>query len=361
LKNRRIFLSCGDPSGDFHAARLVPELRKRNAVVHALGGRRTEAAGAELLENIVKESVVGFWESLKKFGYYRGVLEKTKKYLTRNPADALLLVDFWGFNSHLGEWAGKRGIPVYYYISPQVWASREGRAERIKRWVRKMFVVFPFEEDFYRKKGIPVRFVGHPLLDVVPPPLDALPQKVSVGVLPGSRNQEVKSLFPLFCELCGRLRRDFTGSEFFLFAHPDIDWSEIEIPGYFTKVSSDEFYEKRRELLFALTASGTATLENTLLGIPMAVFYRLSFFTYQLARRLVRVPYIGMPNILSGKLLVPEFIQHLDPELIYPVLKKNIENRAGLTGIREELLKLRGSLGRPGVAERVAGCLLDDL
>jgi len=321
--------------------------------VFAVGGDRVEEKGAVLIENIVKESTIGFYESFKKVFYYKKVFNKVKEFLLGNKVEAVILVDFWGFNSYLGEFANSVGIPVFYYISPQVWASREGRIKKMKKWLKKIFVAFPFEVEFYKNYGIDVTFVGHPLLDIMPEPLGEFSEKIKIGVFPGSRAQEVNYLYPCFIEVIKKLKENFKDLEIYLFSHPDVDYSKFLIPDFVNIVREDKDYTLRKSLTFALVSSGTTTLENTILGIPMIIAYKVSFLTYLIAKMIVKVKYIGMPNILYNGEIVPEFIQKLDVEQISKKAVDLLEDRNNLLKIKEELLKLRDKLGSKGVSKRV--------
>jgi lipid-A-disaccharide synthase len=269
-----------------------------------------------------------------------------------------VLVDYYGFNIHIGKKAKELGIDVYYYISPQVWASRKKRIAKIARVVKKMLVILPFEEKLYRKHGIDAEFVGHPLIDMVPEPVisdSSTNAKPVIGLFPGSRKHVFDKHLPILLESARLIQKELD-CDFKLFVAYENLLKNKTVP---YEVVKEKGYAKRRELSFAITTSGMVSLETALLGIPMAIMYKLSSFNYFLARLLVKVPYIGMANILLNSEIVPELIQKkAEPAVISKKVIEILRNKNALNTMKENLLALRKMLGKPGVSARAAKIIL---
>jgi len=351
-ESKKVFISCGEISGEIHARNLSRQFIENGFEVYGIGGKGLEDIGVILVEDVVSKSTIGFFEAIKNIYFFKKLLKKIEKLFDKEKFLCVILVDFWGFNKFVGRVAKKYGLPVFYYISPQVWASRERRIIVMKKWVKKIYVAFPFEVEIYKRYGVDVRFFGHPLLDVLPEEGEFSLEKLRIGIMPGSRNQEIRKLLPLFLKICERIRKDFKNSEFYLFKVKGIDYSSFKIPDCINVVYDND-YETRRKLNFCLCASGTATLENALLGIPMVIVYRVSLLTYFIARMIVKVKFIGMPNILAGREIVPEFVQDIDENKIYEKVYEILSKRDKILNMRKELLSLRKNLGTSGVARRV--------
>jgi lipid-A-disaccharide synthase len=270
----------------------------------------------------------------------------------------LVCVDYYGFNSRVLGLAKSAGVPAYYFISPQVWASRAGRMHVLKRLVRRMLVIFPFEERMYREAGVPCTFVGHPLLDLIPEPEPraGLAPPFTVGLLPGSRASEVRRHLPVFLGALDRLRRRFPSTQARLFASPHLpDAAYAQAAGQ-AELVREEGYARRGGLDLALCSSGTATLENALLGVPMVVVYKMSWPTYAVARALIRVKHIAMAG------LVPELIQDAaTPQSVAAAALALLEDPGRHESLRQDLLALRRVLGEPGACARAAGEVLGSL
>ncbi|MBI3300055.1 MAG: lipid-A-disaccharide synthase [Elusimicrobia bacterium] len=371
---KRVLIAAGDPSGDLYASMLVAELRRRSPGITfaAVAGPLTRSAlgpGDEFLEDLASLGVTGFVEPVRRLPRFARLRGRLDALLARGGADAVLCIDFWGFNSTILEAARARKVPAYYFISPQVWASRPGRVARIKKCVRKMLVIFPFEETLYRQKGVPVKWVGHPLLDLLPTPRRERPltDPLRLGLLPGSRLSELRRHLPLFLSALGRIARDYPSLEVTVFAAqplPDLHYRRLlagfRLPGGGRpRIVRETDYAERARQDLVLSSSGTATLENALLGLPMVVVYKLSWPTYLLARALIKVRHIAMPNLLAGKALVPELIQHeATPAGVAAAALGLLEDPRRLYALRAELLALRELLGGPGAIARAAETLL---
>ncbi|MBC8436297.1 MAG: lipid-A-disaccharide synthase, partial [Candidatus Omnitrophica bacterium] len=287
--------------------------------------------------------------------------------------DAVILVDFSGFNLRLAREINN-SVPVIYYISPQVWASRRGRLKSIKKYISRMIVLFKFEEKFYKKYGVEVDCVGHPLLDIVKPSmgkkelLDSLKFKDSrttIALLPGSRKSEVENILPLMLKSAKVIRRKLLGSAQFLIAKsPQVKWDIynrliIKAGKLDLKIVEGKTYDCLNAADFALVASGTATLETLIMQKPFVIIYRLSLLNYLLYLPQVKIPYIGMVNILAGKKIVPEFIQFgATPQKIAKETLRILKDPARLEQMQKELARAKASLGEPGASLRAAHCVV---
>ncbi|MBL8023496.1 MAG: lipid-A-disaccharide synthase [Elusimicrobia bacterium] len=362
----RILFVAGDLSGDQHAADVAAEAKARGAEIAALGGPALKKVADLWLGDLVSESVMGFWEPIKKIPVFFHFLNRVlRPALDQFKPDMVVPTDFYGFNRFVAQTAKAAGRRVCYFVSPQVWASRPGRVQTLKKCVDRMLVIFPFEEKLYRDAGVPVTFVGHPLLDRLPLVSGEIPLKVepTVGLLPGSRPGEIRRLLPVFLQVAERLP---SGTRFVLFAAPNLSNAFYDgfleshrLRGRFLEVVRDENHEWRRGVDVALACSGTATLENALLGLPTVVAYKTSWPTYALARSLVQVKNIAMPNILAGKILMPEFIQsRATPPLLAEAVQRLLVHPEHRRSVRAELLALRGILGGLGAAGRAAETIL---
>ena len=311
--------------------------------------------------------VSGFSQPIKQFFKLKDILIKTVyPILERHDVDAVVLIDYYGFNIHVAEKAKKEGIPVFYFVSPQVWASRRWRIRRLAKSVTKMLVIFPFEKELYENQGVPVEFVGHPLLDAIDKMgVNAANPNGSLrlGLMPGSRVREISRHLPLLLESFDILKKNLGNIEGLLFAVDGIEDSFYQkyLKGSSIKLVREENYKERLGLILCLTASGTATLENALLGIPMVVIYQTSWLTYLIARLLIQVPYISMPNLLSKREVIPELIQHrASLENIVRTASLYLSDPSLLERTREELIKLKQVLGKPGAYDRAAASVLKE-
>ncbi len=359
-------IAAGDPSGDLHGSRLIAALKKLKPSVKiaAIGGPFMREASDEFLDDLAGEGIVGFLEPLLKMPRLLNTAFKIRDFLNERRAKALICIDYYGFNRRLLQFALKARVPAYYYISPQVWASRPYRVRVIGSLVKKIFVIFPFEEKLYRDAGVACEFVGHPLLDIIPEPKikTEIPRDPLIGILPGSRKSEVSRHLPIFLESFKAFKKHFPGARAMIFAARALSDSSYQVQDLGIEIVRESDYQKRALLDGAFCSSGTATLENALLGIPMVVAYQMSWPTYFLARSLIRVPYIAMANILAGKKIVPELIQdQVHPEALAEALSHFWESPQNYLGAREELMALRKRLGNPGVSERVARALIDSV
>ncbi|OGS40755.1 MAG: lipid-A-disaccharide synthase [Elusimicrobia bacterium RIFOXYD12_FULL_66_9] len=358
-----LLIVAGDPSGDLHASNLIKALKRQDtgARVAAVGGPLCREAADEFLEDLASRGVTGFLEPVLKVPFLLRLGSRLKTFLAERRPAALVCVDYYGFNRRILPMAQAAGVPACYFVSPQVWASRPGRIKILKRLVRKMLVIFPFEEKLYREAGVPVEFVGHPLLDLIPEPSHHTPDADTplLGLLPGSRSSELKRHIPLFYEAFRLLRKTRPGMRGLVFASPNQPDSAYGLLPEGVEIVRESDYERRAALDLAICSSGTATLENALLGVPMVVVYKLSWPTYAIARALVKVKHIAMANLLAGRGVVPELIQRdATPERVAAEAARFLDDADLWTRTREDLLAVRRSLGEPGCADRAARAVL---
>ena len=366
---KEIMLVVGEASGDAHGARLVQALHRRDPQVKIYGvaGEQLRRSQFEELFNVSQLTGMGLVElatNLRNVWRAYGLLKRILK--VRRP-NLLILIDFPEFNLRLARFAKSLGIPVLYYVSPQIWAWRKNRVRQIARWVDHMAVIFPFEADFYERHGVKVSFVGHPLLETVKADtgreetlakLGLDPERPVIALLPGSRHGEVTRHVPPMREAAVQLARE-RNAQFLCIRAATINGAELRSllngTGVRIPIVEEDRYGAVHASDIAWTASGTATVEIALLGRPMIIMYRLSWLTYFIARWLVRVDHIGMVNLIAGERLMPELIQRdVNPERIVAETRILLDDAKMRTGITDKLAKLRQRLGTPGAAERVA-------
>jgi lipid-A-disaccharide synthase len=323
-----------------------------------------ERAGMALRYDLAGRAIMGFTEVVTSFGFIRKLFYETVDRMREAPPDVLVAIDYPGFNLRLAAKAKGMGVPVVYYISPQVWAWKKGRMRVIARTVEKMLVILPFEEALYRASGVPCVYVGHPLLDHIASVRIRGIYKggLVVGLLPGSREQEIQRILPVMLETARGLRNAYPEARFVTPCVDDERAAQIRaIAGDFPiEPAVGQTYEALAAARFCLVASGTATVEAALFGVPMIVLYKVSGVTYRIARRLVRVDAIAMVNILAGKRIVPEFIQHeAEASTILPEALDLMEDTPRRAAMIEELRRVRDLLGGPGASHRAAREVLD--
>ncbi len=367
--SKKILIIAGDPSGDIHGANLIRNLQQiyPQLEIYVLGGEKMQAEKINFLYNLVDLTVIGFFEVLKKIGDFWKVFNLVKLFLKKEKPDAIVLIDAPGFNLRVANVAKKMGIPVVYYVSPQVWAWGKNRIKKISRLVKKMLVFFSFEERMYKREKIDVSFVGHPMLDVINPDknksqicsmLGLKEENPIIGIMPGSRKQEIDYLLPEMLNISKIIISRIPQSQFVfpLSGNISMDYiKQFKIPEESFKVVRDKDYNIRNIMNVALVASGTATLENACLGVPMIIMYRVSRISYFLAKRLIKVPYIGLVNIIAGEKIVPEFIQdEIKSEAIAQKALTWLKSPQTLLEIKEKLHIVREKLGKPGASRRAA-------
>lgn len=374
---RNILIIAGDVSGDLHAANLIKAFKRQDPEMQitAIGGKRMQAVSDRFMYDLAAAGATGFIEPVKKMPLWIKLLSQIREYMeTQNPV-AIVVVDFYGFNHQVLGMAKHRNIPAYYYVTPQVWASRQYRAKKLAMLTKKMFVIYPFEPAFHQKFGGNAVFVGSPLVDIMP---DAQPKSYDIadpknhawklGLLPGSRGGEIKRHTPVFYQTFKKVLKEFPNTQAYLFILPDADEKVFldligEKPHENFHIVKDNNYELRRQMDFLLSKSGTATLENAMLGIPMLVAYKMFWPTYRIAKAVIKVPYISLVNLLAqNPPLVKEFIQgDANVNALSAEVMALFQNPQRLKAMHEELMKIRASLGEKGVAARAAENILGDI
>jgi lipid-A-disaccharide synthase len=371
-----IMIVAGEASGDMHGGHLVRSLRQQvpDLLISGMGGAELEKQGVEILYDAAKMGVVGLSEVLAHLKDIRLAMRILEERLRSERPDLLILIDYPEFNLILAGKARKLGIPVFYYVSPQVWAWRSGRIRKIRKRVDRMAVILPFEEEFYSRHGMAVSFVGHPLMDGV---VTSEPRKLflqrhgidpgatTIGLLPGSRQKEIASLLPTFLEAAKLLAGEVPQPIFLLPLAPTLSRSDLERHGLAAssldiRIISENRYDLMASCRAVMTASGTATLELAILGVPMAVCYRISPLTYFLGRRLIKVDFVSLVNLVAGRQVVPELLQeNATPAAISAALRPVLCEPGKHAEVCRGLAEVRDKLGKPGASDRAARAALE--
>jgi len=360
-------LVVGEASGDVHGANLVKALHRQdgNLKIFGVAGEQLQQTDFEAIFNVSQLTGMGLVELAGNMKNIWQAYQVLRGALKQRRPDLLILIDFPEFNLRLARIAKSLRIPVLYYISPQIWAWRRGRVRQIAESVDRMAVVFPFEVDFYRRHGVNVTFVGHPLLETVAVQktreavlarYDLDPAKKTIALLPGSRHGEVSRHLPTMLAAAAQMQAT-DKAQFFCLRASTIDVGDLRamIADSRIPIVEQDRYDAVRAADVVWTASGTATLETALLTRPMVIVYRMSWLTYLIARLLVRVEHIGMVNLIAGKRLVPELIQNdFNPQQLISESRRMLNDDKARSAIIEELTRLRECLGSPGAADRVA-------
>jgi lipid-A-disaccharide synthase len=371
---QRLLLVAGEASGDLHGSNVAHALLAQRPSLRLLGvgGSRMRAAGVELLCDIRDLAVVGAVEALHSVRTLWRTYQMLLEQVAREPVDAVLLIDYPGFNLKLAKALAQHGTPVLYYIAPQIWAWRPSRIQKIQRRVRKLFVILPFEAPLYQQAGIDVEFVGHPLLDLVQPThakadicarLDLNPSAPIIGLLPGSRHSELQYLLRLMLEAAARISAQVRDVQFILPLAETLEPAEVkdllDATPLTVRLVQRQTYEVMQVADVLLATSGTVTLEAALLGAPMIIVYKAHLLTYLLARVVMRTPWIGLPNIIAGRSIVPELWQYaVTAENMATQVLSVLTQPEHAATMRAELARIRSQLGSPGVPERVASGIL---
>ena len=369
----KYFIIAGEASGDLHAANFVKALKDfdENAQVEGWGGDLMSQAGVTVLKHYKELAFMGFVEVAKNIRTILGNFKICKSDILAFQPDVVVLVDYPGFNLRMAKWLKTKGIKVYYYISPQIWAWHQSRVKNIKKHVDKMFVILPFEQEFYAKHGMKVDFVGHPLLDVVAdytPSVNlyeaySLAQKPIIALLPGSRKQEIQLVLPEMLSVI----ESFTDYQFVIAGAPSQEES------FYQKVMEDHSLTQKIPIIFgktydvlaqaqaAIVTSGTATLEAALFEVPQIVCYKGSSISYAIAKRVVKVDYISLVNLIAKKEIVKELIQkELNRQNLNEELKIILEEDK-ISTIKKSYKELKVQLGRVGASKRLASLVFKHL
>jgi lipid-A-disaccharide synthase len=371
-------ISAGEASGDRLGAGLARAIRRLRPEVDlvGMGGREMEQAGVRIVQDASEVAVVGFFEVLSHLGDIRRAMKRLRSVLERESPDLLVPVDFPDFNLRLAGRAAEAGVPVVYFVSPQLWAWRRGRVRHIRRLVRRMLVLFPFEERFYREAGVPVTFVGHPVVERLEGSgrggelLEGAgfdPARPVIALLPGSRMSEIRRLLPVMLDAAARLKGDRPELQFLVVRAGTIGREYLERAALASgvadlRVHDGDYPEILTGCAAGAVASGTATLESALAVMPMVVVYRMSPPSYLLGRMLVQVEHVGMVNLVAGRRVVPERIQgECTGENLARDLAAYLDDPGTVRSVRRDLAEVRVKLGGPGALERAAEAVLSEL
>lgn len=365
-----IWFSAGEASGDLHGAELMKAMKANEPTITftGMGGSAMAAEGLDIRYDMDLISLVGITEILGGLPKILLLLRRIKQTLAEVRPRAIILIDCPEFNFRIAKMASRLGIPVYYYISPQIWAWRSGRVHFLRKHIRRVICILPFEKPFYEKFGVDVDYVGHPLMDVLPfEELDSIPvDDKRIGLLPGSRSKEIASLLPVFGETARILAKK----------HPDLRYVMVCAPGRNKEhlmdlwpedipvecVEPDNRYATFRSCRLMLAASGTVTLETALIGTPAAVAYKVSRISELVGKLLVNVDFISLPNLIMNKEVYPEFIQkEANARNLAEQAMQWLDNQDAYAEMQQDLAELRTKVGEPGAASRAASIILNDL
>jgi lipid-A-disaccharide synthase len=369
---------AGEASGDLHGAELARELMKLDSSLSlsGIGGTGMAAAGVTLFCDISRLAVMGFIEVISRLKDIRAAMKILENQFKFNKPDLLVLIDYPGFNLELARRAKKYNIPVLYYISPKIWAWREGRIKSIKAYVDRMAVILPFEKNFYQGHGVEVDFVGNPLLDQVYPTLESNEFKsrykierdaTVIGIMPGSRKQEIAKLLPVFIQTALLLNKKIKKCTFLLPMASTLTEDDLKEHGakddrLDIRIIKENRYETMAACDAAMAASGTLTMELAILQVPMVVCYRVSKLTYFLAKSIVKVEFASLVNLVAEKEVVPELLQQkATPENIYRKILPLLLNRETRDAMKQEFAHVVKQLGEPGGSKRTAALAMEML
>ena len=372
----KIMFSAGEASGDIHAASVAKALKTQYPDVEMLGmgGAKMEAEGVKIVYHIDQLGIIGLVEIIKALPKFFALRDHLKEVMIKEKPDVLVCVDYPGFNMRLMKVAKQLGIPVVYYIAPTIWIWHNSRGKDIAKYVDRVASIFPMEAEAYEKWNAPVTFVGNPLIDIVKPTMtkeegmkyfNASEDAYRVLLMPGSRNQEVASLLDIILMAAKDLEKDGVlpegkkGFQFFLpRAHTisrDVLEEAIAKHGLDVQITEELTYDVMQICDAAVAASGTATLETALMGLPTILLYRVAPVTYFIAKFVVGIDIVGLPNIIMGREVIPEVLQGaVTPARVKQELVKLMTDRAYEQKMRQDLLEVKHKLGEPGAVERVA-------
>lgn len=369
--SKNIMMVAGEVSGDYIGASLVKELKQldRSINIFGLGGDRMQEAGMNILYNIKRMAFLGFAEVIKHLPFIKQVQSELIEIIKKENIKYAVLIDYPGFNLNFAKKLKTIGVKIIYYVSPQIWAWGGGRIKKIKKLVDKMLVVFPFEEDLYRKNNINVELVGHPLIERITEysylSREELQRKFNLQdkdiilVMPGSREHEITKIFPEVIKAAIRIAEEYDMQAVIACS------SNIDENIFYSSASSHDFivvkgftYDLMKYSKIGIIKSGTSTLEAGLFGLPMVIVYKTSLLTYLIGKNLVRVDAIGMANIISGEKVVPELIQNeVNNKTVYSECKKILSDENLYSGIKRKLELLKEKLGSAGASARAANII----
>lgn len=370
MKKTKIMIIAGEASGDLQAANLIRSLKSinPNIEIFGIGGKKMQAEGVEIIYDITNLAIVGFFEVLRHIGTFKKLFVNLSMLLETRKPDAVILVDYPGFNLRFAKAVKEKNIPVIYYISPQLWAWGENRIHEIKRYVDKMIVIFGFEENIYKEAGIKVSFVGHPFLDIV----KSLWKKdetirtahlkhdsVKIALMPGSRKKEIEKHLPIMLQACDIIKSKIPNAEFIVSKIKELDQHLYNKIMHKSKIKLHSLDNRPYEIMdiadMVIVSSGSATLEVAIMEKPMVIVYKTSFLTWLFARNLIKITDIGLVNIVARQRIVPELVQFdVTPKNIAEECLSILTNPKKIHGIKENLRKVRSKLGDQGASSRAA-------
>lgn len=375
--DHKILIVSGEPSGDLHASNLVRDIKKLNPNVKffGMGGSLSRGCGVDVVFDISRLALVGLLEVLKNIFIVKKAYETVLAKVDSERPDLAILVDYPGFNLRLARDLHRRSIPVIYYISPQVWAWGRDRINIIKKYVKVIIVFFKFEEELYRTYNINAAFVGHPLIDIVKvsrgredtfKKYSLSEEKTTIALLPGSRPLEVNNLLSLMISASGIVADKLKTVQFIIAKHPDLPIelykNALKGSGIEVRIAEGDAYNVLSIADFAIVASGTATLESAIIGTPLIIVYRASLLTFLLYKIVIRIPFLGIVNIIARKEVAPELLQfNATTENIAAKTLEIIGDKNRLKAMREDLRVIRSSLGASGASQRAAGIVAANL
>lgn len=366
----KLYLVAGEASGDSRGVELMRALRERIPNIHlsGAGGPQMKANADGPFLDWADEAVVGLWDVLKKYGYFKSQMDRMVAEIVAMQPDALVLIDYPGFNLRLAK-AARALLPqtrIIYYISPQVWAWNRGRIPKMARFLDLMLCIFPFEKPLYEASGLKTEFVGHPMLDsLARKRLDIERDPQLVALLPGSRGKEVRKIFPVMLEAAREMKKLNPHLRFATAAaSPALaeEMKAIADSDSICEIRIGQAHELMQRAIAGMVCSGTATLESAYFGLPMAILYKVAWLTWVIAKRLVRVPHIGMPNILAGREIIREFLQdQAKPDAIAREMLRLLRDAEARTTLQKDLAAVIEGLGSSGAAARAADAIAHHL
>lgn len=370
----KLYLVAGEASGDARGAELIRALRERDSSIEffGAGGREMRALVGDHFVDWADEAVVGLWDVLKKYGYFKGQFDRMLKELATIQPDALVLIDYPGFNLRLAREAHRRfpGLKIIDYISPQVWAWNRGRIPKMARYLDLMLCIFPFEKPLYEESGLHTVFVGHPILDsLAAKKTGATRDPHLVGLFPGSREKEVRRIFPVMAEAAIRmkslhpeLRFEASAASHQLADRMMATLDQLGQSEDFCAVTVRASHDLMQRAIAGMVCSGTATLEAAFFGLPLCVVYKVAWLTWIVGKQLVRVPFLGMPNVLAGREIARELLQSdATPEALAQATLRLVTNAEHREALQADLRAVIVGLGESGAATRAADAILEEL
>ena len=375
--DKKIVIIAGESSGDLHASHLIKNLQQisDNIKVSGLGGKLMKEAGAKIYFDLTDIAVIGFFEILKNLSKFKTAFRLLLEKIDEIKPDVVILIDYPGFNLKIAKEIKKRNIPIIYYISPQVWAWGRNRIKLIANLIDKMIVIFKFEENLYKREKIDTYFTGHPLIDIVKTTkskedmiadYNLSASKFIITLMPGSRENEVRKNLPIMLETASLIQEKLRNTQFLIIQSSSVSRLLFEEILKKAKVRAELISNEAYNILgasdFAIVCSGTATLESAILKTPLVIVYKISFLSWLFIKHLIKIPHIGLVNIVRGRKIIPEFIQYnANPERIAQFIIDCLTDIDKIKNIKEELLKVKELLGLPGASKRAAEAVVDFL